>query len=288
MTSGTKPISKIVTLQKRDQHHHEQIAQKSLVSEVSKIQTAIIEDEESFRSVLMNVLQSTGRFSVTPFESGEEAVREFANTHFDLVILDHKLHGMSGLNVLQWIHEQKLEVPVIMLTGAGNEKIAVEAMKLGAYDYLRKDQFDRQHFPIVAAGVFERYLFRKEKQELSRQHNRNLVSLEALSQSISAMALTMNSTLTTISTITDDCLDLAQHLSDKDKTQQLQGFVGEIQAEYTTVVTITKSIAEISRLIIDRVAGIVKTTHSEKEMFVENELPRSMPTPPDNVGTSSR
>jgi CheY-like chemotaxis protein len=67
--------------------------------------------------------------------------------------------------VLQWMLEQKDQTPVIVLTGAGSEDIAVEAMKLGAYDYLRKDQVDLPHLPIIINGVHERHLFRNEKEK---------------------------------------------------------------------------------------------------------------------------
>lgn len=62
------------------------------------------------------------------------------------------------------MYEQKNETPVLMLTAAGTENIAVEAMKLGAYDYIKKDQLDLEHLPINLNGIYERYLFRKERE----------------------------------------------------------------------------------------------------------------------------
>jgi DNA-binding NtrC family response regulator len=121
--------------------------------------------------------------------------------------------GKTGLNVLQWLHEQKLDLPVIMLTGAGSENIAVEAMKLGAYDYIRKDQFDIEHFPIVVNGVYERFLFKKEKEhrELdARERQRNLASLELLKNSISSFSQIASTALTTIALLTDESERLLQ------------------------------------------------------------------------------
>ena len=118
------------------------------MNESDTLRVLVAEDEESFLRVLTTVLESTKRFSVYPCEEGDEAVAALKRSRFDLVVLDYKMPGMSGLNVLQWIHEQKLDTPVVMLTGAGSENIAVEAMKLGAYDYLKKDFFDRNHFPV--------------------------------------------------------------------------------------------------------------------------------------------
>src|SRR5512146_2443903 len=163
-------------------------SQECAVNEPRTYKTLVADDEESFLGVLSSVLQATGQFEVTPCESGELAIRALSEGPFDLVILDHKMPGRSGLNVLQWMHEQKIETPVIILTGAGSENIAVEAMKLGAYDYIRKDQFDRQHFPITAYGAIERFLFRKEKEKREqtlRSHEKTLSSLESIHQTIS-------------------------------------------------------------------------------------------------------
>jgi len=119
--------------------------------------------------------------------------------------------GKTGLNVLQWLHEQKLDLPVIMLTGAGSENITVEAMKLGAYDYIRKDQFDIEHFPIVVNGVYERFLFKKEHRELdARERQRNLASLELLKNSISSFSQIASTALTTIALLTDESERLLQ------------------------------------------------------------------------------
>ncbi|MBU1297887.1 MAG: hypothetical protein KKF20_07320 [Bacteroidetes bacterium] len=62
------------------------------------------------------------------------------------------------------MYEQKNETPVLMLTAAGTENIAVEAMKFGAYDYIRKEQLQFEVLPILINGVYQQFLFRKEKE----------------------------------------------------------------------------------------------------------------------------
>ncbi len=234
--------------------------QISVRSESDKIWAAVVEDDETFLNMLASVLQSSGNFTVTAFQSGEDFVGTLPGAQYDLAILDHKMGGISGLNVLQQMHEEKIQIPVIMLTGAGDETIAVEAMKLGAYDYVRKENFDRHHFPILAAGVYERYLFRLEKESRFKQDEKSLVSLEALSQSISAMTLLINTTLTTISSATEEAMELNREASDSKRKELLEQSLREIQQEYSTIVTTTKSIVELSRLIIERVAGMVRSS----------------------------
>lgn len=173
----------------------------------NRIRVLVAEDEESFLLVLTTVLEASNRFEVYPCDSGDEAVEVLKRSHFDVIILDHKMPGMTGLNVLQWLHEQKSTIPVIMLTGAGSEHIAVEAMKLGAYDYIHKDHFDRTHFPILVSSVYERYLFRKEKEEpgiSSHERERYLAFLELLRNSVSSFSEIVQMTLANISFVTDE------------------------------------------------------------------------------------
>ena len=222
------------------------------------IRTLIVEDEESFLGVLVKALESADRFETVPCGTGEDATKLLASDRFDLVILDHKLPGLSGLNVLQWMHEQKLQTPVIMLTGAGSETLAAEAMKLGAYDYLRKEEFDRRHFPITAYGVYERFLFREQSQGnrnqgLSKRVARNLSSLDSLHQSISSLTLNVNSSVTAIALVIEDCQEALGRLPKSEERSQMESHFDDLRQEYSTVSKVTKSLAELMRLAIQRI-----------------------------------
>lgn len=259
--SSINMVPKDLLAVKRDHPDKQAVGGKNLAASQSlRIRTLIVEDDESFLSVLTNVLDSSEYFSTVACETGEEAIQELIKNQFDLVILDHKMPGVSGLNVLQWMHEQKLQTPVIMITGAGSETIAVEAMKLGAYDYIRKDQFERQHFPIIASGVYERFLFRKQRDTERGRINlqeKNLAPLKSLHQSVASLTLTINSALAAISLMTEDCEGLVSRLAESDEKEELQNYFLEMRQEYGTVATITKSIVEFTRLMFDRLAGIV-------------------------------
>jgi CheY-like chemotaxis protein len=225
------------------------------MSESSKIQTLIIEDEETFLAMLKSVLQSTERFTVTSCESGDQGLEELKKTHFDLVILDDKLPGMSGLNVLQWMHEQKMDTPVIMLTGAGSENLAVEAMKLGAYDYVRKDQFDRNHFPILASGVYERFLFHRESKggvNPKQAGDRTNLSLDFLEKSIYALTQDINASLTVINLIAQDSQSILEQLSHSESTEVLQKNIDDTRQEYLSIAAVIKSITELTNVMFSR------------------------------------
>lgn len=102
-----------------------------------KISILLVDDDDTFREVLTGELASMG-YGVVSASSGEEAKERLEGEDFDIVLLDIKMPGMGGVEALSMIKESSPETEVIMLTGHGTIDNAVEAMKLGAYDYLTK------------------------------------------------------------------------------------------------------------------------------------------------------
>src|SRR5579863_4442593 len=101
----------------------------------------LVEDNPIYAEILQRLLPALGaemRFVPKCVDTAEKAIEAIATTNYSLVILDYKLPGADGMTVLA--HIRSLPMPrqpaVIMLTGMGNESVAVEAMKRGAKDYL--------------------------------------------------------------------------------------------------------------------------------------------------------
>jgi DNA-binding response OmpR family regulator len=122
----------------------------------------LVDDEDSFRLSLEMALKMTDQFSVRSCASGDDCVEILKKDTFDVILLDNRMEGMSGLDVLHWMHSQEIQTPTIMITAAGSEAVAVEAMKLGVYDYLRKDQLDIDRLRIAIKSVLERYQYRMD------------------------------------------------------------------------------------------------------------------------------
>lgn len=97
----------------------------------------VADDEESMRWVLSKALKKKG-FSVDLAKDGDEALKMIHGTSYDLAILDIKMPGLSGLDLLDRIRELKNELLVVIMTAEASMKNAVEAMKRGAYDYITK------------------------------------------------------------------------------------------------------------------------------------------------------
>ncbi len=102
-----------------------------------KTKILIADDDKNLRTMLVNEL-STEELDVAGTESGKKALELLEKEEFDILLLDLDMPGMSGLEVLQKIKVLEISIEVIILTGHGTVQTAVEAMKLGAYDFLTK------------------------------------------------------------------------------------------------------------------------------------------------------
>jgi CheY-like chemotaxis protein len=253
------------------------------MDESTKIRALIAEDEESFLRVLTTVLEATQRFEVYPCESGDEAVETLKRSRFDVIILDHKMPGLTGLNVLQWLHEQKSETPVIMLTGAGSESIAVEAMKLGAYDYLRKDQFDKNHFPIFVYGVFERYLFRKDREQLeqaARAREMNLAALNLMINSVSSLSEIVQMAIAKLAFLTDESEHHLRSYVQAGGKEKLEEYFRQLREELETLAYASKSTISVPETQNSTTAKIqdnpsaLKSDLPQKEAVLQNRSHR--------------
>ena len=103
----------------------------------------VVDDEESIRSLLERVLSKAGH-GVLSATNGQEAMDRLPRENIDIVLLDMKMPGMSGMEVLQQLATRWPDICVIMVTAIADLDTAVEAMKRGAYDYITKpfNQYD--------------------------------------------------------------------------------------------------------------------------------------------------
>lgn len=98
----------------------------------------IIDDEKSIRFSLKTGIKKLKEIEVFTAESGEEGLDIIMNNRIDLAIIDIKLPGIDGIEVLERIKRLKMDITVIMITYISEVRLAVKAMKLGAYDYFTK------------------------------------------------------------------------------------------------------------------------------------------------------
>ena len=97
----------------------------------------IVDDDKGFRVATLALLKDSG-YMVTAAANGKEAKKILTEERVDLVLSDLVMEGMNGIELLQWIRASVPGTPVMMITGFGSINTAVEAMRLGAYDYITK------------------------------------------------------------------------------------------------------------------------------------------------------
>ena len=99
----------------------------------------LIEDEDSIRRVLKKVLlQDNQSYKFTEATDGQEGILTVKKQHFDLIICDIKMPKKDGIEVLDFIRNHTPTTPVVMISGHGNLETAVQAMRMGAFDYISK------------------------------------------------------------------------------------------------------------------------------------------------------
>ncbi len=103
----------------------------------SKGKILVVDDEKSIREILRIFLKNEG-YSVSVASNGAVAIEDIKKDIFDLIITDMKMPKASGLDLLKSAKQVSPDTIVIIVTAFGNTDSAVEAMKLGAYDYIQK------------------------------------------------------------------------------------------------------------------------------------------------------
>jgi DNA-binding NtrC family response regulator len=131
----------------------------------------VVEDERAIQLALSGLLGRAG-YEVAVAGSGDEAIRKLDEAGYDLVLTDLALgRGPSGMDVLRHAKELRPETLVVMITAHGSEKIAVEAMKSGADDYVPKP-FDNDEIRLVVHRALERTRLQRENRLLLDQVQR--------------------------------------------------------------------------------------------------------------------
>src|SRR5215470_8272648 len=134
---------------------------------MSEARVLVVDDEKSMRDLLAITLQKAG-YDVTLAEGGAAAVEAIRRDPFDAVITDLRMPKVDGLQVLRSAKELSPDTAVIMVTAMASTETAVEAMKLGAYDYITKP-FKLDEVNLIIKNALERKQLRAENQYLRKQ-----------------------------------------------------------------------------------------------------------------------
>lgn len=125
-----------------------------------KSKILVVEDEKNMREILSILLEEEG-YEVVTAPNGAVGIEQIKNDIYDLIITDIKMPGYNGFDVLKVAREVSPESLVIMITAFGTTESAVEAMKLGAYDYIHKP-FKIDEIRLVVKNALEKKRLRSE------------------------------------------------------------------------------------------------------------------------------
>ena len=174
-----------------------------------KLSILIVEDGQSQREMLRDFLKEKGH-EVSEAREGREAIDLLARSYVDLLLVDFKMPGMDGVELLERVKEINPEIEVVMMTAYGTVETAVRAMKAGAADYITKP-IELDELLILIDRISERRTLRRENEILRDELGRKGVTARDIVFKSEAM---------------DEVINLAGRVADSRATVLIQGESG--------------------------------------------------------------
>jgi len=140
-------------------------------------QILLVDDDQDFRWAMGNVLQAAG-YGVTYAEDGDEALDTLGKQPPDLVLLDYMMPGKNGLHVAHELKERIPAVPILMITAYAEIKSAVEAIKMGIYDYVTKPIDNNAFLFTVQRALKERDLVQERLDVILRSIGDGIIAID--------------------------------------------------------------------------------------------------------------
>ncbi|MFZ5515432.1 MAG: response regulator [Candidatus Zhuqueibacterota bacterium] len=147
----------------------------------------IAEDNTDHAELSKSILQKNFHCTVDVTPDGKSCLALLRTRRFDILLLDYILPDCNGLTILNEISKLKSNIAIIMITGQGDEKVAVEAMKAGAYDYITKSTGYLTTLPLIIRKAIETHLLTLEQQRMKDQlfeQNKTLSILYQISSTL--------------------------------------------------------------------------------------------------------
>lgn len=135
----------------------------------------VVDDDEAVRDAMSMLLNAAG-ITARSFSGGQEFLESYSVGDVGCLVLDMRMPGMSGFEVLDRLQEMQAPIPVIFVTGHGDIPMAVEAMRRGAVNFIRKPFGDEELLACVGEAL--------DEDRLRRQHHQSLAEMRVLVESL--------------------------------------------------------------------------------------------------------
>ena len=151
----------------------------------------VTEDDESLNHLMQKILRREG-FKTEGAMSGSDAINRVTGSEDSLLLLDYGLPDMTGREVIQTLSQRKNNVPFVLVTGKGNEHIAVDMMKRGAMDYIIKDDGFIEELPVKVRSVLAALDWEKDIEEAEETLQEKSYYNQVLLDSMPYVAIMLN------------------------------------------------------------------------------------------------
>jgi PAS domain S-box-containing protein len=160
----------------------------------------IVDDNKDHQQLMKESIEESIKDVCIEFsDTGKDCLLKLSTEAYSLLIIDFSLSEINGIELFRNIIQKKIDIPVIMVTGFGNESVAVEAMKLGAYDYIVKSDAYLGKLPATILKVVKEHGLRKEKKEVERKLIESELRYRTLIEDIIDIVFMMDKELNIIS-----------------------------------------------------------------------------------------
>lgn len=157
----------------------------------NNIKLLLVEDNIDHQELIIwSLKEHYPKIDITVVEQGGDCLKYCKKISFDMILLDFNLPDMDGLDVLRTLKKRNDKTPVIFITGIGSEKTAIEALRLGAYDYIGKIGNYFETLPVVIQQNMEKYNVNMATEVLKKQIEEKDIQLTALRDKIKKLSLT--------------------------------------------------------------------------------------------------
>jgi signal transduction histidine kinase len=155
------------------------------MKEVKPVRLLYMEDDPGIATLTRKALEQEG-IALEIVMDGASGLDLLKENEYDIIMVDYRMPGMNGMEVLEELKKEGEHLPVIMVTGGGSEKTAVQAMKLGASDYIVKDieAGYLELVPLVIEQVMKRHRLQIEKREAEEAKEQLIKELDAFAYTV--------------------------------------------------------------------------------------------------------
>lgn len=151
------------------------------------INILLIDDNQDQVTITQRALRQAPEYVVEAAGDGASGLAQLRARRYDVVLCDYRLPGTTGVDVLKAMKAQGQDVPFVIVTAAGSERVAVEALQEGAYDYVVKDLTYDALLPGVLRSVLARHAEKQEREHLAVERDAALQALQEEQKALKTM-----------------------------------------------------------------------------------------------------